>query len=84
MERKRRKKSKKVIVQNHHVSYDPEVTVKVYKGEHMILTRLGWRKKISKAFIDALERWMTENRSAAVDLERSEERRVGKECLAWC
>jgi len=69
MERKHRKKSKKTIVQNHHVSYDPEVTVKVYKGEHMILTRLGWRKKISKAFIDALEQWMTENRSAAVDLE---------------
>ena len=69
MERKRRKKSKKVIVQNHHVSYDPEVTVKVYKGEHMILTRLGWRKKISKASINLLEQWMTENRPTAVDLE---------------
>ena len=35
----------------------------------MILTRLGWRKKISKAFINALEQWMKENRSAAVELE---------------
>jgi hypothetical protein len=68
MERKRRRKSGKVIIQNHHVSYDPEVTVKVYKGEHMILTRLTWRKKISKGFINALERWMKENRLAAVDL----------------
>jgi len=69
MERKRRKKSGKVIVQNHHVSYNPEVTVKVFKGEHMILTRLGWRKKISKGFINALEQWMKQNKQTAVELD---------------
>jgi len=69
MERKRRKKSKKTIVQNHHVNYNPEVTVKVFKGEHMILTRLAWRKKISRGFINALEQWMKENRLAAVELD---------------
>jgi hypothetical protein len=69
MEKKHRKKSKKTIVQNHHVSYNPEVTVKVFKGEHMILTRLGWRKKISKGFVDALEQWMKQNRPAAVELD---------------
>lgn len=68
MERKRRKKSGKLIIQNHHLSYNPEVTVKVYKGEHMILTRLTWRRKISKGFIRGLEQWIKANRPEAVDL----------------
>jgi hypothetical protein len=68
MEKKTRKKSRNVIVQDHHVSYDPEVKVRVYKGEHMILTRLSWRKKISMGFIKALEQWINEKRLEAVEL----------------
>jgi hypothetical protein len=68
MEKGRRRKSRKVIVQDHHVSYDPEVKVRVYKGEHMILTRLSWRKKISMGFIKALELWIQEKRLEAVEL----------------
>jgi hypothetical protein len=70
MEKKKRKKSRKVIIQDHHVSYTPEVKVKVYKGEHMILTRLSWRKKISMGFIKALELWIKEKRLEAVELSR--------------
>jgi hypothetical protein len=40
----------------------------VYKGEHMILTRLSWRKKISMGFIKALEVWIKEKRLEAVEL----------------
>jgi hypothetical protein len=70
MEKKTRKKTRKIIVQDHHVSYDPEVKVRVYKGEHMILTRLSWRKKISMGFIKALEVWINEKRLEAVELSR--------------
>jgi hypothetical protein len=71
MEKKTRKKSRKVIIQDHHVSYNPEVKVRVYKGEHMILTRLSWRKKISMGFIKALEFWINEKRLEAVELNRN-------------
>jgi hypothetical protein len=67
---KQRKTSRKVIIQDHHVSYEPEVKVRVYKGEHMILTRLSWRKKISMGFIKALELWIKEKRLEAVELSR--------------
>lgn len=70
MEKKTRKKSRKIIIQEHHITYDPEVKVRVYKGEHMILTRLSWRKKISMGFIKALELWIKEKRLEAVELSR--------------
>jgi hypothetical protein len=52
---------KKDIVQVHHISYAPEETVRVYKGEHWILTQLCRRKKISAGFICALYKWLAEN-----------------------
>jgi len=32
---------KKQVIQNHHISYDPEITVKIYKGEHWAITILN-------------------------------------------
>ena len=43
------------VIQKHHISYDPEVTVHVYKGEHWILTQLQRRRYVSKGFIRALK-----------------------------
>lgn len=57
------------VIQPHHISYEPEVVVKVYKGEHMLLTKLGWRKRISKGFIQALEDWLTKHKAKAEDLK---------------
>lgn len=41
----------------------------VYKGEHWVLTRLQWRKYVSKGFIDALEQYIIDKRGTAVNLD---------------
>lgn len=64
--------TRRTVIQDHHISYDPEVKVRVFKGEHMILTRLGWRRKVSKGFVEALKIWISENESKAVDLQVGE------------
>ena len=68
--------SKKRIINKHHTSYgnpetgDPEVIVKVYKGEHLIITRLGWTKAPpSKAFLVLLKEYIAKHENDAVDLE---------------
>jgi hypothetical protein len=57
-------------VQTHHISYSPEIMVKVFRGEHGILSRMQWycRKKVSKGFIEALKRFIKERESEAVEL----------------
>jgi hypothetical protein len=60
---------KPLVVQKHHISYDPEVTVKIYKGEHFCLTMLQRRKHISRGLIKALDVFAALNRYGAVDLE---------------
>jgi len=61
---------KKPVIQAHHITYEPERTVNVYKGEHLILTQLQWRKNISKGFLEALDQWLLDNRIKAVELNR--------------
>jgi hypothetical protein len=34
----------------------------------MILTKLSWRKKVSKGFVKALKIWIQENEAKAVEL----------------
>lgn len=63
---------KKLIINRHHISYDPEVVVKIWKGEHMLITRMGWRKNISKGFIRCLKKWIKENECNAKDLDLCE------------
>lgn len=65
MKRKYKKKKQFVV---HHISYKPERTVNIYHGEHMILTRLQWRNKVSKGFIQALKEWIDEHRKMATEL----------------
>jgi hypothetical protein len=57
------KKQYSTVIQTHHISYDPEVTVRVFKGEHFILTLIGRRKRISQGFCEALEVWLKTKRS---------------------
>lgn len=66
----RMKRSKKRVVQRHHITYEPERVVFVYKGEHWVLTRLQWRKRVSEGFIEALEQYIKDKRSIAVNLEQ--------------
>jgi len=58
--------SPKTVIQKHHIT--PEQVVKVYKGEHEILTKLSWRKRVSKGFIEALKDWISKNEDKAVQL----------------
>lgn len=60
---------RKTVVQNHHITYKPEWKVKVYKGEHWILTQLARRKKISKGFLTALGYYIYNAKGYAKELE---------------
>lgn len=46
----------------------PEITVRVWKGEHLLLTWLLRRKRISKGFIVALKDWLSKNEKYAEEL----------------
>ena len=62
--------AKKQIVQTHHISYDPEITVKIYKGEHWAITILNRRKKnMSKGFLRCLKEYIKKHEKEAVDLD---------------
>lgn len=62
-------KRKRNQIQNHHISYEPEVLVKIYQGEHWTLTIINRRtKNISKGFIDCLQKYIDEHKDKAVDL----------------
>jgi hypothetical protein len=48
----------KRVFQTHHISYNPEVTVKLTKGEHWVITHLNRHKYVTKGFITALKVWI--------------------------
>jgi hypothetical protein len=62
------KKHRQPIIQNHHISYNPEVKVQVFKGEHFILTLIQRRKRFSKGFLLALTSEIKRIELNAVDL----------------
>ena len=58
------------VVNRHHVSYDPEITVDIFGGEHRIITlmeRYG-KKTVSKGFIRCLKLFIAEKEENAVEL----------------
>ena len=57
-----------VVIQKHHISYDPEIVVSVYKGEHWILTQLQRRKRVSKGFVKSLNVWLAQHEHKAIEL----------------
>jgi len=58
------------IVNVHHVSYDPEVTVKMFKGEHRCVTLMERysRRTVSRGFIKCLKVFAALNEDRAVAL----------------
>jgi len=63
----------KQIIQTHHISYDPEITTKIYKGEHWAITILNRRKKnMSKGFLKCLQQYIKEHQDHAIDLDNEE------------
>lgn len=66
--------SKKQVIQEHHISYgsdtEPEIKVKIYKGEHWAITILNRRSKnMSKGFLRCLQEYIDSHRAMAVDLD---------------
>ena len=62
---------KKQIINIHHISYEPEVTVKLYKGEHWAITVLERRKKnMSVGFLRCLKAYIAKHEKHAVDLDK--------------
>ena len=65
---------KKQVIQNHHISYEPEILVKIYKGEHWALTILNRRKKnMSVGFLRCLQEYINKHRDHAIDLDKHSE-----------
>jgi len=62
--------SSKAIIQTHHISYDPEVAVRLRKCEHLLLTRLQWycKKQVSRGFITALKVFIALNEDGAKEV----------------
>jgi len=56
------------VIQNHHISYNPEVKVQVFKGEHEILTLIQRRKRFSKGFLISLREEFKRIEQNAIDL----------------
>lgn len=63
------KKLHSSVIQNHHISYNPEVMVPIWKGEHFILNMLLKRQRVSKGFIQHLKIWLAENEAKAEELK---------------
>lgn len=67
---KKRARRRTPRIVNHHITYDPKWTVPIFDGEHMILTRMQWRKRISVGFITALEEFVKLHRRTAENLKK--------------
>jgi hypothetical protein len=65
------KRKHSAVIQEHHISYNPEVKVTIYKGEHWLLTWMNRRRRISKGFIQALKQWILEHEKEAVELKKA-------------
>lgn len=63
---------KKPVIQTHHISYgsatEPEITVKIFKGEHWAITLLNRRKRVSKGFLEVLREFIKRHEAGALEL----------------
>jgi hypothetical protein len=58
------------VVNTHHISYEPEITVDIFAGEHQCITLMERYSKrtVSKGFLRCLRRFIKENKHKAVKL----------------
>ena len=62
------------VIQEHHLSYNPPITVRITKGEHNVMTKINWYTKrfVSKGFIKALKHWIALNEDRAEEIKSEE------------
>jgi len=68
-------------VQRHHITYDPEVIVPIFQGEHWTLSLIQRRKHVSRGFILSLEHELERLKKGTVydlDLPNPKKRRRKK------
>jgi len=70
--RKRRKPST-YVVQPHHITYEPEWIVPIFKGEHFSITTILRRKRVSQGFLIALLDFIKKHKEQAEVLPEFEE-----------
>jgi len=68
MGKKRRSFRQRSVVQEHHLSYEPEVKVRLFKKEHYWVTVAYRFRPISKGFIKSLKKFIMDKEEEAVDL----------------
>lgn len=58
------------IINRHHISYDPEVTVNIFGGEHRAISLIEMysKKTVSKGFLRCLRLFIKKNGGRAVKL----------------
>jgi len=66
--RPRRAHRHSTVIQEHHIEYTPPWTVKVFKGEHWVLTQLQRRRKVSIGFLISLQHWIESMKDYAVEI----------------
>lgn len=65
MKQKKHKKPSTYVVQPHHITYDPEWIVPVFKGEHFSITKMLRRKRVSQGFLTALDDYIKKHENVA-------------------
>lgn len=64
---------KKGVPQNHHLSYEPEVTTKLYREEHYYITMIDrFKPPRTLGFLIALEMFILRNKSRAINLDKED------------
>jgi len=58
----------KKTVQKHHLEYNPEKTVKIFRKEHWVFTQLDRFNPISEGLIKGLRYWIKKNKDKAIKL----------------
>ena len=70
----KRKPQKKIkrgnVINRHHLCYDPEIIVKLFRKEHWAMTFLGRLNPISRGLIRALRYYIKENKNRAININK--------------
>jgi hypothetical protein len=76
-----RRRTRYRIVQRHHISYDPEVTVHVFRSEHGIITKINRLNKSqpSETFLNVLSDFVQTQRQTRTPYSESDMKRLFEE-----
>jgi len=62
------KRKRANVIQVHHLSYDPKITVKIFRKEHWLFTYLGRLNPVSKGLFRGLRYWIKKNKHRGIKI----------------